>query len=1808
MPYGHPVYDTRFAKEVNRRLEVERRATEGLTDDYVSRLQRQARLAPYLSPRTLMNTARYDTTDETLALMNNAARETSVQANETNRVFDFGKKLVNPVFNAVGDVLSTTKDVAYDGVKAASRYLTATGESGYSFVNNYLLERGISEIEFAQRFGKILAAPALLWFDQDMKRAAKYTELGKLIRDGSRQGEGFFLPAQLQYEQMLEVMGISPDGEPLDYAGRKYFDDAYVKAPIGELYGRPQMMKQPATIGAFLTAVPRKIRPDGAITSYKGLNPDSGLGSFLSGTIDALFELTVDPTIVVGKAVEATKAAAKGARLADVVSAERVAAVEAKTTIGKWLELGRTANDLPSTTKSWSEIAEARRVYSEDVANIRRARANKSITAKEAQDLLDMRDTVLKNAEADVWNKDALSEMIRTDGRFQDFFNLLDSSRVVKDVNQRAWVIRNKIFKNQISLEDARKLAEQNSFDGYRDVFLQAADGLGRGESVLPEKISDFGGRTRRLLDKATAGRISPDFDRYVLPPGLAWGKVAPGLAPATTTAKYAGKVGLDISSYRWAKDRFRQMFRVSPQVEIMVNGSAGQRADAVDNFYSFITNLLPDTADQLYVQKMMGRVQDAMTNKPRTVDRLRKGRVVAEKITGEASRAGIKAVEEMTYEVLGEYMKKQGLDPRQARDIVRQIKNVRQTSRTYAIYNGLPTDFGQLQKLAADGLVDLKEVADDIAKTIGMPVSTKDLQIIGPAAIQEAYNHVMTLPDWRMVKSLVEGGELGLGRLVRNPKTGQLTLGANAFDVIVNDVWKPMTLANLGYFVRNILEGNVRLYIASPDDVSSLFHRPFHYWKMIKNKAGVQDIMGRYMTQDEIDVLSKKTFENLTPAEKNLVSVTTASSWGYSSAFLDSLTNMVKTGQVDMINKASVGAYRTAAADALRKMNSDPLEALLARVRHLPADRQVDIAMEYLYKSEAGAHIQNRLFEMVQDYGMTVGVGQKIGDYPIGAQTLTKLNLTNRTQRQAFLRGHIETQLRGRVEQLSSVPELRPIIGQNAVPKLGPGNRAVVSTQRVNKAFLKNVENWAWGDKPAAENIIGGIFYEPGARQAFYIDDVVRSGPKGNVVSAKLIELETVDTEIIKNRDFDFMTGWAPRTEGYSKELENVVERMLESTDPAVINAFPEILPSFTRVAKDVTGLRNQWRSFVDSIFSGVMGKGVNALEKLPAYRQYKWAIYEEYYDSLSGVAINDAIRNIRQRANDIGMSPDDYMGGIKGRFDKLVERQKRTDALKAGYDIEQMDDFASSLAEKKMRNLFYDLPQKLNFETSFGVSALFQFIAATRVIMTDMARLAAAHPDKIYRMTRAVNGTMELDLPGDTERGVVYTHPVTGKYVFRHPFGFPSRALSRLFTGVDTQGAVTPVLESQVQGLNIGLVGVPQANPLGQIGIGRVLDLAQTFSGGDSRGIDELRKTLLPFESLQAEKGVAERLLPTWAYKTMQGINAMAFGNRSDVIKREISDAAAALSLTGKYDLSNKNDLERLESDAAKLGITMFMMSAATTFAGPASASPDYIVTLDGMDVHMGSLASELQKMRDLDPDGAPLRWIDTFGDEALIFLAGKVQMSKDARGILYTPDYLSWMKKNQTKIDGYIGSVAYFFGPQEDVSEYEFGVRSYLLQGGKARYAGVSERVLAAQYVAASAQYRYIRNRLPTFLNDEQEAQLKVIREDLSKRYRGFEAVKYSTQSFGENIKAIRQILDEGSFADSELVEPLRVYMTYRDTFLAKLEQMGMSSFRSKKASVFRLQLDSIGEELSRQNKSFQRLYDNLLSSETNPAGTE
>jgi len=109
-------------------------------------------------------------------------------------------------------------------------------------------------------------------------------------------------------------------------------------------------------------------------------------------------------------------------------------------------------------------------------------------------------------------------------------------------------------------------------------------------------------------------------------------------------------------------------------------------------------------------------------------------------------------------------------------------------------------------------------------------------------------------------------------------------------------------------------------------------------------------------------------------------------------------------------------------------------------------------------------------------------------------------------------------------------------------------------------------------------------------------------------------------------------------------------------------------------------------------------------------------------------------------------------------------------------------------------------------------------------------------------------------------------------------------------------------------------------------------------------------------------------------------------------------------------------------------------------------------------------------------------------------------------------------------------------------------------------------------------------------------------------LSSQYRGYVAPSYDVAQFGNTVKDLQDIVQSGQFDASPLTQYVAAYLKHRDELLAVLGQAGFSSFRSKAATPARQALDKYGEELARLNPEFARLYDRVLSAETDPAGTD
>lgn len=1809
---GHPGYDKPFIQDFQKRLQSDQVAQTKYDANFATRLSRNAQLGPHISPRTLLNATASNASPDAVRMMQNAAQDLSDQ----NLFQQEQKGIMSKLFNTLGDV----REATYDAVlKRPIRTLTALGESSYSFINNYVFERDISPQERLMRVGRIASLPTLL-SDRDALEAAKYTEFGTLVRYPSMQGSGFQLSKELQYKQLLNVMGFDEEGNPIDYSGRLYWDDAYTSTVVPEAYreagqGGVRQFKQPATLGSFaLTLTGKtKITPKGQIIMDKGIHPDSAAGSFISGTIDAIGELATDATVIAGKAVGAARTLVKGAKVARV-SPEVAKTAKGSNLLSRLYSLGDSINDLPSTSRSWAEINALRNAADEDIMTLT-AGISDPVARQQA---IDMRRIVLQDAETRVWDADKLSEMIRTDERWQWIFGMLDSSRSITNVGERAEAIRTKLFRNRIDIDTAMRLANAQTMDDYRAVFLEAADTIKQGDQLLPDTFTDLMGVRSRLRSKVAQfapGAPKPltdiSWDRFIMPPNAARG----GYVGQFINGKIIDPVG----------SRLRRMFEYSPNVEIMVDGSAGQRANSVDGFRSFLNSLLPDDLDAGFKQQMMGRVNTAMANRPMDIEVLdATGNIVTRKVVAPQTRAGLREVEDMTYEVLTHYMKKKGLSDDEVRVVLDRVKDQRGRARAFAVDDiAQGVDYGQLQQLADDGLVDLDAIAAEITRTTGVPADRNSIAVIGAAMVNELYNHTFALPDWREMRAIVENPMFT--QLIRRGgvgKDGQLRFLVDLADTILNRGWKPLNLATVGYVARNILDSQLRLWLLD-DPIASAFNRPFQWMRTVANKKAVNDILGQPMTREQLLDLAKAGVDEMTPSQKNFVSVMRAETWGSYAGMMESIQRTARTGGVKIVTKQSgVAEYGKAFIDSLRKINTDPLERIMASVGHLDPDDQVNVIMRYLMdpKNEVGQHVQIQLLAAAEQRGLVVGVTGPMTK-TTRSKMLTKLDLSTQQARQDYLRGLIDTAVRGRVERYSQVPELQAMMVQNALPVVQANGRATVQLVPATSDFFSNISRRTWGDVADFETSIGGIYIDPAGNVPYYVIGF-RQGP-GQIDLAEVIELRT-----IKGSAGQTQLAWDKRVPGFNPDTRNVVRALSGEKNPSLADVFPEALISFEYGTVDK--LLDGWKNIVDSVFvHGIpipktggkriptIGRTEQRFERLPIFRQFKWGEYEKYYDLLSADELRRAVSIIEREAKVMKMSPNDYMGDMRtlkervpgplfkqGRFERLQELAAQAPDGRVGYSLEQLENVASAVAVRRMRETFYDMPKKFNLEDAAVVSLMYQFIAATRVIGAWWVGSFAKHPLKAYRVARALNGIQDLNLPGDAEIGGIYPHPVTDQFVFRHPLGFAGRHAYNYLSGASRSagGDVTPILESQVRGLNIGLAGLPQANPVGQLAIGSVLSGIKILTG-PSESYDAVRQLLLPFEQLQTEKTVSERLLPGWFIKITNGLKAMTPTQLSAMMIREQNDAASALMATGRYDRTKTDDVIALENDAKRMAVVMVILGGLSQFVGPASGNPDYVIKLNGIDTHAAMLAAELQRMKEEDYETATARFIETFGENALMYVTGKTKTIPEAQGVLYTEQYKRWLEGNKSTVAAYESGIGHYFGPVEEEDEFAFAVRSALLDAGKTRYMTPIEKLRASEYAIGATYYRAFREKFPERgLTPEQTKILRDYRNFLESRFIGYNK-RFTVGSFDTKIDDLERIVNDGKFKDSELYNPLLQYLAMRRVLLA---QSGRTSFRSQAATPFREELQRLGDELSVMNPTFARLYDRVLSQETDPVG--
>jgi hypothetical protein len=305
-------------------------------------------------------------------------------------------------------------------------------------------------------------------------------------------------------------------------------------------------------------------------------------------------------------------------------------------------------------------------------------------------------------------------------------------------------------------------------------------------------------------------------------------------------------------------------------------------------------------------------------------------------------------------------------------------------------------------------------------------------------------------------------------------------------------------------------------------------------------------------------------------------------------------------------------------------------------------------------------------------------------------------------------------------------------------------------------------------------------------------------------------------------------------------------------------------------------------------------------------------------------------------------------------------------------------------------------------------------------------------------------------------------------------------------------------------------------------------------------------------------------------------------------------------ALAASGQYDLSDFNEQERLYADARSKARILTGLRAFGQFIGPTSPQPEFKISTKEGDVYATYLSKELYRMQSENYDTAIENFLNTFGEDAFIYLSSKTKSLYG--GLEASKQFGDWERGNEGLFKKY-PDVAGFMAPGGD--DFSFEVWSRQLRKSKRERSTERELMEQSQYRVGSALYRALRNKLPDRPSQEQKEWLRNARIKINKEYPGFPAVaEFNPGEFPAKIEQMKRMVMDTKLSDNEVAQTLAQYLDARDKAIAKYVQSGGAAggvSQAKAAEPLRDWLFNIGRQLVSDTPEFARIWDRVLSNE-------
>ena len=1026
------------------------------------------------------------------------------------------------------------------------------------------------------------------------------------------------------------------------------------------------------------------------------------------------------------------------------------------------------------------------------------------------------------------------------------------------------------------------------------------------------------------------------------------------------------------------------------------------------------------------------------------------------------------------------------------------------------------------------------------------------------------------------------------------------------AIDYVQNKLWKPLALATGGYIVRNSLDAQVRMAFS---ELPSLFTHPYEYINLVLGTSNKMSLklenlarLGTVVDEKTLLKLNKDVGElqqivSRTPAQERKLAKLLAkqtelqqSAENLQSEALEDLAeqlgfglrqqgigadgieeHMRKTGTFTNVSRADSNGlelHTDAVAQNGYRSNNDTLRKIATQtfvtnggVSQLSRDIAARKIVNAILKNDK---LKKQIYDL-HEYGFEVTnarTGLRSRTSPVLLADLPEDEVKT-----ALLQYAYRIPVENAQVLTGNLPEVTFMYAFNRVPKTVKG--------RIVPEFESTVDELVnLGEGPLrvgtivqiSDNEVGVVtkFKDSATREVLVDPDgggvleVVNYKPDDIAVVQPIENVDAFGSSGNGSREARRLIQNQPLWDQTSGQgLSPVLKRELSKTDP--------------KDAKQNSSFQQSYDDGVEWFFGNVYGTVTRKLERSPVFREFYYQEVNALIDRLNPEDAQKFLDRVTKAAKEAKTTPEKYVGNKE-----IIARMKAS--IKTGGDVslDELDEFAKVQAVTRMKELLYDASERSNLQDALRI--IMPFAPAWKEVLGTYAGFFKSNPiGSARQFQRIYTGIGNAD-PDNDGRGFFYKDPTTNKLMFTFP---GSGTLSKALTGLDA------TLEAPVTRLSQGIQAFPALGPMAQIAASKIIpDVPET---------DFMVGLLLPY----GRKSV-DALVPG---SYLQKFAAAVTANEDDVTgiyANTYIETMRALSATGEYDLSSKEEVAQLQKDAKFKARILTAFRALSQFAGPTAGTTEFKVPTAEGDQFMSVLVKEFYDMQ-ADPnigyDKALPQFLAKYGDEMALYVSSKSRTTVE--GLEATAEFGDWERTNGDLIKAY-PDVARYLAPAG--SEFNFTVWDRQRRAGERVTLTDSELIELAQRRIGSAKFRFAREQVGPYPSAENKELLKRYRVYLSSQYPGFPAVaEFEVGKYYNDVSDLKQLVFDERVAGDVTAESIKQYLLERERAIVA-SGVTEQGFRSAKAAEpFRDQLASIGLALSKREPNFARIFDRLLASE-------